>query len=266
MLRGFTRPKAENFEIKVEGLDAPVSVRRSPRARRFTLSVNEARRSGVLTMPLHASLEQAGEFLTRNYEWLQDRLVAMPEAVPFSHGRIMPLRGLEHEIRFVEKACGRGVVWTQAPEQSREAMADWESNTRSPGAALPLICAAGDRRHAPRRLKDWLRREARKDLTARSYWHGGRLGLKPARITIRDQSTRWGSCSSSGVLSYSWRVILAPPFVLDYLAAHEVAHLKEMNHSKRFWALVRKTMPRMDEGRKWLRAHGNALHRYGADI
>ena len=88
------------------------------------------------------------------------------------------------------------------------------------------------------------------------------LGLKPRRVVVRDQTSRWGSCSTARVLSFSWRLIFAPPFVLDYVAAHEVAHLKEMNHGPRFWALVRKTNPRMDEARRWLKRHGAELHRY----
>ena len=86
---------------------------------------------------------------------------------------------------------------------------------------------------------------------------------QPARIFVRDQTTRWGSCSTTGALSFSWRLVLAPPFVLDYLAAHEVAHLGHMNHGPRFWGLVERTMPRHDEARSWLRKHGASLHRYG---
>ena len=80
---------------------------------------------------------------------------------------------------------------------------------------------------------------------------------------MRDQSSRWGSCNSDGVLSFSWRLILAPPFVLDYLAAHEVAHLVEMNHSVRFWRVVARICPEMDRAKAWITAHGNDLHRYG---
>lgn len=265
MLRGLTRRRPETFQMTVAGLDAPVTVRRSPRARRLTLSVNDARRSGVLTMPMHVSLEEAGDFVARHFEWLRDRLQAMPEAVPFAHGIVMPLRGLDHEIVFAGKGRRCGAVWTEASGARAENPTGWSGEAHAAPDALPRICVAGGLEHGPRRLKDWLIREARKDLTARSHWHAKNLGLAPKRIAVRDQTTRWGSCSANGVLSYSWRVVLAPPFVLDYLAAHEVAHLKEMNHSRRFWALVRETMPRMEEGRRWLRRHGNVLHRYGAD-
>ena len=89
------------------------------------------------------------------------------------------------------------------------------------------------------------------------------LGVKVKRISIRDQSSRWGSCTSAGSLSFSWRLILAPPYVLDYLAAHEVAHLVEMNHSARFWRVVGKVCPHTERAKTWLDTHGNDLHRYG---
>jgi len=110
-----------------------------------------------------------------------------------------------------------------------------------------------------------LKRQAHQDLRARVTVHAGRLDLTPARIFVRDQTTRWGSCSTTGALSFSWRLVLAPPFVLDYLAAHEVAHLAHMNHGPRFWAVVERIMPRHEEARAWLRKHGASLHRYGAE-
>ncbi|HEY6670114.1 MAG TPA: M48 family metallopeptidase, partial [Methyloceanibacter sp.] len=102
------------------------------------------------------------------------------------------------------------------------------------------------------------------DLKTRVAVHAKRLDLTPKRLYVRDQTTRWGSCSTSGALSFSWRLVLAPPFVLDYLAAHEVAHLGHMNHGPRFWALVERSMPRHEEARSWLKKHGASLHRYGA--
>ena len=132
-------------------------------------------------------------------------------------------------------------------------------------AVVQTIYVSGDVHHAPRRLRDWLRHQAREDLVLRVSHHANRLGLRPSRITVRDQATRWGSCSSNGTLSFSWRLILAPPMVLDYVAAHEVAHLKELNHSIRFWTLVEKAMPEMNAARAWLKQHGTALHRYGVE-
>jgi predicted metal-dependent hydrolase len=112
-------------------------------------------------------------------------------------------------------------------------------------------------------VREFLQREARRDLGEAVARHTANLGIPARRITIRDTRTRWGSCSSRGFLNFSWRLVLAPPHVLDYLAAHEVGHLKEMNHSNRFWRIVRDLCPRTDEAEAWLKRHGTELHRYG---
>ena len=108
---------------------------------------------------------------------------------------------------------------------------------------MPLLCIAGDRAHLARRVRDYLKREAKHDLEAASRRYAGELGVTVRRVAVRDQVSRWGSCTAAGVLSFSWRLILAPPYVLDYLAAHEVAHLVEMNHSRRFWRVVARHLP-----------------------
>jgi predicted metal-dependent hydrolase len=173
-------------------------------------------------------------------------IVTLPEPVPFCDGAVVPLRGVPHRIAFTGR---RGHVVTI------------ES-----AAAGPLrLAVSGATEHAPRRLRDWLAAEARRDLDERVQRHAANLGLRPKRIVVRDQVSRWGSCSTTGALAFSWRLVLAPPFILDYVAAHEVAHLAEMNHGPRFWALVRKTMPAADDAKRWLQVYGMDLHRYGAN-
>jgi hypothetical protein len=235
------------------GLDAPVEVRRHPSARRLTLRVSNSRRAVVVTMPLEVRDEEARHFLERHLDWVRERLSAIPMAVPFEHGAELPLRGETHGLAFVGLRprsivddIVRPVVWTERPAD-----------------ALPKVCVSGHVEHAPRRLKDWLISEARKDLCERVAVHAERLKLRPRRLSVRDQSSRWGSCSTSGQLCFSWRLILAPRFVLDYVAAHEVAHLKEMNHGPRFWALVERAMPEMQAAKKWLATHGARLHAIG---
>ena len=120
--------------------------------------------------------------------------------------------------------------------------------------ALSYRCAA-------RRIATYLKQEARRDLEAASRRYAQEIGVRIKRITVRDQSSRWGSCSTTGALSYSWRLIFAPPYVLDYLAAHEVAHLVEMNHSTRFWRLLAQLSPAMKRAKTWLDVHGTDLHR-----
>jgi predicted metal-dependent hydrolase len=126
-----------------------------------------------------------------------------------------------------------------------------------------ILCVAGDVAHVNRRVAAFLKREARRDLEAASRRYAESIGARIKRVTVRDQSSRWGSCSTTGVLSYSWRLILAPAFVLEYLAAHEVAHLIEMNHSPKFWRLLGKMSPSMERAKVWLDVRGTDLHRYG---
>jgi predicted metal-dependent hydrolase len=148
--------------------------------------------------------------------------------------------------RIVHRRDMRGTVWT-------------ETDT----AGARLLCVAGQAPHVDRRVGDFLRREAKRDLEAASLRCAAELGVLVKRVAVRDQTSRWGSCSTTGVLSFSWRLILAPSAVLQYLAAHEVAHLVEMNHSVRFWRLVRKLCPDHERAKVWLDVHGSDLHRYG---
>lgn len=227
-------------------LNAPIEVRRHPGARRLTLRVSRTRRAVIVTLPVQCDLDEAGSFLHRNMAWVRERLDSLPAPVPFHDGAFMPVRGETHHIVFPGRARrGHGVV------------------VRTPMSPFAQLSVLGGAEHAPRRLGDWLIKEARQDLAERVAWHSQHLGVKASRINVRDQTSRWGSCSTTGALSFSWRLILAPRYILDYVAAHEVAHLAEMNHGPKFWALVRRTMPDMDEARRWLQIYGMDLHRYG---
>lgn len=249
MPRSGARPSPSVRLLRVDGIPAPVEVRRHPTARRLTLRVSRTRRAVILTMPRNSDFREADQFLSRSLDWVKERLEGVPEPAPFCHGAIVPVHGLPHEVAFVGCSRGRAVV------------------IREPSCAgnLPRLRVSGSPEHAPRRLKDWLGGEAGKDLDARVAVHARNLGVRARRITLRDQKSRWGSCSSTGQLSFSWRLILAPPFVLDYVAAHEVAHLVEMNHGPRFWRLVAKTLPAFEEAKVWLRIHGMDLYRYGVE-
>ena len=264
MLKRLNLGRGETVEVTMRDLDVPMLLRRSARARRFSLQVSEARRGAVLTMPAYSSFAEADEFLSRHLDWLKERLAGLPDPVPFADGAVVPLRGLAHVLRLVGPMRRRGVVWIEEPEGAAIAPA-WPVEAGQAEDRLPLLHVSGETEHAPRRLLDWLKRQAHADLRLRVDLHAKRLGLKPKRITVRDQTTRWGSCSTTRTLSFSWRLVLAPPFVLEYLAAHEVAHLAHMNHGPRFWALVARTMPRHKEAQNWLHRHGSSLHAYGAE-
>jgi predicted metal-dependent hydrolase len=221
-----------------------VRIRRHRQARRYTLRIHAATREVILTMPPRGSLREAKQFAHKHGGWIAARLRRLPEAAPFADGAIVPLRGIEH--RIVHRPARRGTVWIEIA-----------------GGDQRLLCVAGEAPHLNRRVSDFLRRESQRDLEAASRRAAAQLGVAIKRISVRDQSSRWGSCSTTGMLSYSWRLILAPPFVLDYLAVHEVAHLVEMNHSPRFWRLVHRLCPDAGRAKLWLDRHGTDLHRYG---
>jgi predicted metal-dependent hydrolase len=221
-----------------------VRLRRHRQARRYTLRIDAASREVVLTMPPRGSVKEAKEFAQKHGGWIAARLKRLPKAAPFAHGVEVPLRGEPH--RIVHRRGERGTVWVE---------------TDAGGARL--LCVAGEPPHVDRRINDFLKREAQRDLEAATRRYAGKLGVAFKRVCVRDQSSRWGSCSTTGQLSYSWRLILAPPFVLDYVTAHEVAHLKHMNHGARFWALVKRRCPDFNRARAWMRAHGRQLHSFG---
>lgn len=229
---------------KIDDIEAAIEVRRHPSARRLTLRVSRTRRAVIVTLPVQCDLDEAGSFLSRNIEWVRERLNSLPDPVRLADGSIVPLRGSPH--RIVLRRADMPTVHVEAVD----------------GQLLPQIIVAGPPADAIRQLKAWLVAEARRDLEARVAVHEKRLGVASKRIALRDQSSRWGSCSTTRVLSFSWRLILAPSHVLDYVVAHEVAHLREMNHGPRFWALVKRTLPDFEAAKRWLQVYGLDLHRY----
>ena len=243
----FARPPVpDRFEIATESGLVPVAIRRHPRARNYTLRVSAPGRPPVLTMPQRGSLAEAQRFLERHAGWLRRQIDRLPPAIAIADGAALPLRGVLHTIHHAPGRRGTVTVGTDADG--------------------PALYVAGEAAHLRRRVLDFLKREARRDIEAAVARHAARLGVRPKAIRTRDQITRWGSCTATGHLSFSWRLIMAPPLVLDYLAAHEVAHLSEMNHSRRFWTLCKSLAPETDTARAWLASHGPALHAIGAAL
>lgn len=220
-----------------------VAVKRAVQARRFTLRVSSATGGVVLTLPYRADIASAVDFARRHGDWIADRVAKIPRAVEIRPGALLPFRGVLH--RIVHRPDMRGTVRIEKPDEGR-----------------PLLVVAGDREHLRRRLVDFLKRQAKKDLDKAVLKHTMALRVRATKITLKDTTSRWGSCSTAGRLNFSWRLIMAPPSVLDYLAGHEVAHLREMNHSDRFWRIVYRLCPQTDEAEDWLKRHGATLHRY----
>jgi predicted metal-dependent hydrolase len=221
-------------------LATPVRLKRSPRARRMSLKFDPAQREAVLTLPPRISQQAGMRFLSDQLPWLQERLAALPAALPFLPGLTLPLLGRPHLLAGAP-AARRG-VWAEDG----------------------VIHVSGDGDFFARRVGDFLRQEARRHIAERAVPMAERIGRSVAAIRIGDPKSRWGSCNSKGRLAFSWRLVLAPDEVLSYVVAHEVAHLREMNHSPRFWEWVRTLQADIDGPRRWLKANGAALYRYGA--
>jgi hypothetical protein len=234
-------PEPEQLILAHAGDSLPVTFLRSARARRVSLRVDSARRRIVLTVPMRLARDTAIAFAQSQAGWIAARLKRMPSRQPFADGAEVPIQGVPHRIRHRPEA--RGTVWLEAGE----------------------IHVAGKAEHLPRRLRDWLAAEARRLIVPLALAKAERVERPVKRISVRDQRSRWGSCGPDGSLSFSWRLILAPPEVLDYLVAHEVAHLVHMNHSARFWALNEKLCDGpMASPHTWLKANGERLLQYGA--
>ena len=233
--------------LRVDGRSHGVLVREHARTRRLTLRLRPQSRGDdeplVVTVPPGTAMGEIDAFLRRHEGWAREQLAGRPPRVPLADGATIPLRG--RPTRIVHAGAGRGPV--RLGEEDGE----------------PVLFVRGEAARVERRVTDWLKREARADLEAAVARHAAALGVRPRSITVRDTVSRWGSCSTTGALNFSWRIVLAPPQVLDYLAAHEVAHLQEMNHGPRFWALVERLHPGMNAPRRWLKENGATLHAVG---
>jgi predicted metal-dependent hydrolase len=226
---------AQEIQPAVILIDAtPVTVifKRNGQAKRLILRLAKSGQDVVVTLPKRASEKSALAFVEKSSAWIASQLAKRRKPVEGS----MPLRGVTHRIE---------------PSSERRSLIRVVDG---------VIHVPGDAAHLERRLRDWLKREARTDLTEASLRYAKAMGTAVKAISIRDQSSRWGSCSADGKLSYSWRLILAPSHVLDYVAAHEVAHRLEMNHGSKFWRLVLTHCPHTKEAKNWLKLHGRELH------
>jgi len=219
--------------------EVPLVYQQNRRARRIILRLDYGASRIVVVLPKRTSRDEGRRFALSNKEWIAERLDQLPETVPFAHGSVIPFLGAPHRIRHRPNA--RGVVWCEDQE----------------------IHIAGHEEHVSRRVSDWLKLEARREIEARARAKAEQLGKSVKRVILRDTKSRWGSCTTDGVLSFSWRLILAPRHVMDYVVAHEVAHLREMNHGPRFWKLCEEICRTVDGARSSLEENGTDLYRYG---
>lgn len=237
--------RKDSLQTEIETIDGSrvaVKLVVNPRARRVSVRIDPTRRQAIATAPSKRHLKHAAQFAAERAGWIAHELARLPQGVLLAPGALAPLRGVAHKLVYEH---GRASPRVQA------------------GDPPLLIAPAPDAALFEPRLLRFFKDQARNDLIERVAVHAHTLGVRPTRLQVKELRSRWGSCSVDGVMSFSWRLILAPPFVLDYLAAHETAHLKEMNHSRRFWALVRRCTPSFESGRAWLHEHGCALHAVG---
>lgn len=225
--------------LELDGREVQLCIRHHPRACRMTLRVDPVGGGAVVTLPVSTPADEGMAMVRRKAGWLVSRLEALPPRSVLADGAAVPLLGVDLTVRH--RPDGRGVV-------------------RREGNVLVV---AGRPEHLARRLTDWLKAEARREFAVRARAKAEALGCRMGRITVRDTRSRWGSCSANGNLSFCWRLVLAPPFVVDYVVAHEVAHLKVRDHSPRFWKTVATLTGDSERARAWLNRHGEALHRFG---
>ena len=221
-------------------LGTPISIRISPRARRIALRINAAQRTVELVLPPGVPKSHGLRFAQSKRGWIAARLAALPSSVPFAEGAVVPVFGVPHRIRREIDAAAPPV-----------AIVDGEIRVR------------GEPVHLARRVRDFLMAKAGKELSLRARRLAARIGRDITQITVRDTRSRWGSCSGRGNISFSWRLIFAPEPVIDYVVAHEVSHLVEMNHGPRFWRLVESLSPDSGAPRAWLKRHRSRLFSYG---
>ncbi|MDS9468444.1 SprT family zinc-dependent metalloprotease [Paracoccus sp. MBLB3053] len=214
------------------GGDIPVVLRRSARARRMTLRVTRAEGQVVLTLPMLASLTEGRAFAESRAEWLRRVRAGMPPAAIVAAGARIPIEGELFEIE---------------PASTRTVRIEGDRLLVPRGRPVGTVVAS------------FLKHLAHGRLIASCDRHAEGLGRKFRAISLRDTRSRWGSCTADGRLMFSWRLAMAPHEVLDYVAAHEIAHLAYMDHSAAFWATTERLYPGYREQRNWLKQNGHEL-------
>jgi hypothetical protein len=231
----------ESVEL-LDGRVVPLRVVVNPRAKRIGLRLDAARREAVAVAPTHRLAPKAAAFAIDRAGWIAMQLNKLPRTIHLEPGAVIPLRGAPHHLVMVKGRVAAHVIPARAEAPAR------------------IVAGAPDAETFSARVRRFLVAEAKADLLERVAVHARTLQVAWKTFSVKDTTSRWGSCTENGALSFSWRVVLAPPHILDYLAAHETAHLRELNHSRRYWAHVRKCFPDFEGAEAWLRKHGAALH------
>ena len=227
----------KTFDIS-ESVGMDIKVVQSRSSRRLTLKIDEKERMPVLSIPKFCTQKQAVSFVNEHMDWIIKMLSKLPEIKYFAEG-----------ISF--SLFGQNVTIAHRPEARRGV---WQEDDK--------LYVSGDAEFIHRRIKDYIKKCAQEKFYVRSKNLANALGERLIGVSIKDTTSRWGSCSSLHHINYSWRIALAPDFVIDYLMAHEVSHLKHPDHSEDFWACVADLCPEWSKGRIWLKHYGKTLYAY----
>ncbi|MBM3569442.1 MAG: M48 family metallopeptidase [Alphaproteobacteria bacterium] len=222
----------------VGGRAIPLRFRESPRARRILLTIDQGAGAAVIVLPRRASRRAGLAFAEQMADWLHRRLDALPPRAAIVDGAEIPVLGKPHRIVHLPGLRGDRIEHGE-------------------------IRIGGELRHLPRRVRDRLKALARRELGGRAMLKAMAIGREVTGVSVRDTRSRWGSCGRDGRMSFSWRLVLAPEPVLDYVVAHEVAHLVHAHHGPAFWNLAESLTDRADAARAWLRREGASLLRFG---
>ncbi|MEO0449021.1 MAG: SprT family zinc-dependent metalloprotease [Pseudomonadota bacterium] len=224
--------------VAKNGKTVNVRLEVNPKARRLILRLDERAHEAVAVAPSKRKIGEAAAFARDRVDWIAEHLQALPDAVTLSEGAVFMLRGEPCQISL--DGSGRVPKLDIGP---------------------PLILRVpGQSETTGQRVERYLRKSAKSDLSDAVIRYCDHLRVEARRVTVKDTRSRWGSCTSDGRLAFSWRLIMAPPPILEYVAAHECAHLLEMNHSPAFWAHVERCRPEWKKERAWLRKNGRDLH------
>ncbi|MBF0865524.1 MAG: SprT family zinc-dependent metalloprotease [Gluconobacter potus] len=219
----------------------PLIWKRSTRARRITLRIEPVRGEVIITVPERISRDRALAFVHQQTEWITNALAALPEKQALADGSEVMIEG--RSIPILHEPTARRGCWLDAEG----------------------LHVSGEATHTERRVRDFLQAMAKERLTQTLQTHSAKMDLHPARLDLRDVRTRWGSCTRQGRIMLSWRLLMAPTEIRDYVVIHELAHLKHFNHGPDFWALVDRFIPQGRTGRlaaeRWLRENGTVLLR-----
>ena len=233
-LPDFITKKAPTFPEYIE-------IKNNPRAKRISLRLNAKTGKFDLTLPQYANLHTAYKFVESQKQWIDQHLNALPAPIHIKDGTTIPILGTNRKLHITKNPTS---ARTQI-ELTNHALI-MHTHLESP----------------EKRLEKFLKTIGKESFTQLAQEKAKAINKTITSITLRDPKSRWGSCSEDGKIMLSWRLILAPHAAMDYVIAHEIAHLTHMNHSKAFWTLCRELSHDFLEGSHWMQEHGNSLLRY----